>query len=110
MATLTIPILDGEPFVDQTSNLDGTDYLLQFRFNQREQRYYLSIYLADGTPLAKGAVLVCMWPLFKHVTDRRMPPGTLFVAPQGSDTSPPKLGELGPGKRCELIYVEKAGP
>lgn len=108
MATVTIPVLDQTPFIDQVTNLDGVDYALSFRFNQREWRFYLSIGLPDGTELAKGAALVCNWPLFVNVVDPRMPPGLLMVVPQGTDSSPPGLGELGQGKRCELVYMDAA--
>lgn len=102
---ISIPMLD-EPHVDMTVNLDGTDYVLSFRYNQRAQTYALSIYTPEGEELAKGATLVCRWPLFRNRTaEKRLPPGVLVVLPNGNDGTPPKIGELGPGKRCELIYL-----
>lgn len=101
---ISIPLLD-LPHVDMTVNLDGVDYGLSFRYNQRAETYYLSIYTADGEELAKGQALVCRWPLFRNFTaETRLPTGTLVVIANGKDETPPKIGELGPGKRCELIY------
>jgi hypothetical protein len=102
---ISIPIaVDGAPFVDQITNLDGTDFRLAFRYNQREARYYVTIGHPDGTDYTTGAALVCSWPLFANTKDPRMPPGRLLVLPQGGDSTAPGLGELGPGKRCELFY------
>ena len=108
MAAYTIPLPDQTPFFDQVTNLDGTDYLLSFRYNQREARFYLTIGAPDGTIYASGAALVCNWGLFRNVQDSRMPPGVLIVLPMGPDDTAPALGELGPGKRCELWYLDAA--
>lgn len=105
---LSIPVLS-EPHVDLSVNLDGTDYDLSLRYNQREQRYYLSIYTSEGEEIAKGAPLVCRWPLFRNQTaETRLPPGKLIVLANGADETPPAIGEIGPGKRCELFYLTAA--
>jgi hypothetical protein len=109
MSVQTIPILDGEPFFDQVTRLDGVDYQIKIRYNQRAERFYLSLYSADGTEIAKGAKLVCNWRLFTASVSPLLPPGMLMVVPaMKDDDSPPKLGELGPGKRCELVYIPQA--
>ncbi len=105
---ISIPLaVDGAPFVDQVVNLDGTEYLFAFRFNQREGRYYLTLGDPNGTAYASGEALVCNLALFSLASDSRMPPGLLVILPQGPDDSPPGLGEIGPGKRCELIYFSR---
>lgn len=105
---LTIPIATTLPFFDQTVNLDGTDYLLTFRYNQREARYFLTIGAPDGTVYTAGAALVCDFPLFSNCRDSRLPPGRLFCQASGPDRTPPALGELGIGKRVELVYYDAA--
>lgn len=106
---VTIPILENSPFIDQVTNLDGTDYELRLRYNQREERWFLSIGLPDGTEIAKGAALVVGWRLFPNVVHELMPPGVLFVTSADGTDLPPKFAELGPGKRCELVYLDAAG-
>lgn len=101
---LIIPILENEPHFDQVTNLDGTDYALQFRYNQREQCYTLTIGSPEGETYHSGAKLIPLWALFRDSVDTRMPPGRLIVLVNGEDRSTPKLGELGKGKRCELCY------
>lgn len=107
---LSIPIQNGAPNFSQTTTIDGTDYLLSFWYNQREARYYFSVGLPDGTKIASGAPLVCQWPLFSDVRglDPNMPTGVFYVYAATTPEIPPGLGEMGPGKRCELIYVEQA--
>jgi hypothetical protein len=108
MATLTLFVPEDTPHFDQVTNLDGVEYLLQFRYNQREERFSVSIGSPDGTIYHRSAVIICNWPLFQDNPDPRLPPGMLMVIPSGNDDSPPTLGELGPGKRCELMYLEAA--
>ena len=52
-----------------------------------------------------GLRLVANWPLLKpYQWDERVPPGELAVADLTGDGTPPKLDELGEGRRCQLIY------
>lgn len=105
---ITIPILEDTPFIDQVTNLDGVDYLLQIRYNQRQQRFSISIGSPDGTLYRAGKAIVCNNPLFPQAEDLRFPPGLLIAMSSDIDTSPPKIGELGPGKRVELYYMPAA--
>jgi hypothetical protein len=105
MAFVTIPLLSDTPHWEQTTTLDGTDYLLRFRYSQREQTYYVSLYLGNGTEIIKGQRMICNWPLFADCVDPNMPPGTFVLIPSDpTDESPPKLGDLGDNRRCTLVY------
>lgn len=103
-----IPTDTGLLFWQQITTLDGTDYLLEFRFNSREQVYYLMVSLTDGTLLAQGIKLVCSYPLLQAYNDDRFPLGELIVLPDATSDGPPGLGELGIGQRCQLVYVTAA--
>lgn len=108
MAAQLIPTQE-DPFYEQITDLDGTDYLLRFRYVQRSERWTLSIYLPDETPVALGMVIVCNHDLLKRFVIRPgLPRGALIALPKGQDTSPPTLLELGEGKRVELTYVPEA--
>jgi hypothetical protein len=108
MATLIVPTDDtgARLFWSQTTTLDGVAYLLTFRFNTREQCYYLTIESADGaTNYAQGIKLVANYPLLKGFAT---PPGEFVVASfDPSNDSPPKVGELGNNLRCEMFYIEE---
>jgi hypothetical protein len=99
----SIPTSD-DIFYTQITTLDGSDYLLEFRFNTREGVWYLQISLTDGTLLATGIKLVSNWPLLQKFADPRMPPGELMALAQGPDDSPAGQEELGIGLRVELTY------
>jgi hypothetical protein len=105
MALLTVPT-STEPFYDQISELDGINYLLGFRYNQREDRWYLSISEESGTPIITGIKLVCNWPLTGGFHDARLPPGVLTVLSAiDANQAPPGFDEIGPSRRCELHYL-----
>jgi hypothetical protein len=93
------------PYYTQKTKLDGRDFVLRFSYNQRIERWYLSIYDDEDTPLRLGLKLIANWELLQHYRyDDRLPPGELWVMDLTPDGSPPTLDELGEGKRCELTY------
>ena len=95
-----------DPFYTMTVPLDGTDYLFEFRFNQREACWYFDISLTDGTLLVAGVKVVCHRPLLRRFADTRLPKGILIAASNSEDTDPPGIDELGEGRRVELVYQQ----
>lgn len=107
MSQVVIPTDLTALFWTQTTTLDGVPYLLSFRFNTREQAYYLQIQSVDGTQtFVQGVKLVSNYLLLE--TYGLSPPGELMSVSFSSDDSPARLGELGDGQRCNLIYIEAA--
>lgn len=97
------------PYYRMRSRLDGRDYVLDFSYNEREERWYLDIYDEAEVPLAMGLKLIANWSLlFRYRYDPRMPQGEMVVADTTGDGTPPTLLELGINKRCELIYWSQA--
>ena len=105
---ISIPTDTNLSFWQQITTLDGTDFQLEFRYNQREDVYYLSISLTDGTALATGIKLVSNYRLLQAYSSSLMPPGELIAVASGADDSPAGLGELGLGQRVELTYYTQA--
>ena len=106
MSVLFVPT-SSDPFYDQITSFEGVDYLLTFRYNQREDAWYLSIATAaDGVSQIEGIKLVTNWPLLaKRRAGRTLPPGDfLVVTNDDTNDAPPGLSELGEGLRCELTY------
>lgn len=97
-----------DPFYRMSASLDGSDYLLEFRHNQREDAWYFSILLPDGTLLAAGIKVVCDWPLLRKQVDARLPPGDFIALSKTQDTSPPGLDALGEQSRVTLFYLTEA--
>lgn len=107
MATqvLLIPTTPGVPYYSQRTRLDGRDYILRFAWNQREERWYLTIADEDDQVILSNIKLLTQWPLLRyHLHDPRVPPGELIVQTLTQDLSPPGLHDFGPGLRCELNY------
>jgi hypothetical protein len=109
MAVLAIPTT-ADPYYAQKTRLDGRDFILHFSYNQREDRFYLALHDDEDAPILHGIKLVANWPLLRgYRWNTALPPGELFVASLiGND--PPGLNELGPGKRCQLIYRPFTAP
>lgn len=95
-----------ESFYTMTTALDGSDYLFEFRYNQRENVWYFSISLSDGTLLVSGVKIVCNRPLLTRFADVRLPPGVLIAFANTTDESPPGLTELGEDRRVTLLYYD----
>lgn len=108
MATIIVPV-STDPFQSFRVRLDGTDYLISLAYNQREDRIYLSLADDEEIPIFSGIKVLANYPLlFRHRYDPKTPPGELWAFDTTSDGSPPGLGELGEGLRCQLTYIEAA--
>lgn len=81
-----IPFPRGEnPDVKQRTVVDGVELVFQFQWNERAQRWYLSIFDANEAPIQTSVKLVPSLPLTNRVTSAAFPNGNLFV--QGEVTS-----------------------
>lgn len=81
----------------QTTNIDGTDYVLEFFHSQREGVHYVDV-SKDGTLVAARKKVLCNWPIFQTTN------GFVFCASSDASDDPPGFGELGISARCQLIY------
>src|SRR5262245_60003859 len=103
---LVVPT-QARPYYSQRTRLDGRDFLLSFAWNQREERWYLSIEDDVGDLLLAGLKLISNWPLLHaYQSDPRLPPGELvaFDLTEGGDETPPGFDDFAIGKRVELTY------
>lgn len=98
-----------DPFYSQITDFDGIDYLLEFRYNQREDAWYFDISLADETKLYSGIKVEIGADLLGKFSDVRLPQGKLVAVESGNDDSTPGLLELGIGSRVTLVYVDAGG-
>ncbi len=103
MSALVISTFD-DPFYSMTLILEGTAYVFEMRYNQREGVNYLSVSLEDGTRLVTGIKVVCGVNLLARCADHRKPPGLLTAIPNGADDGRPGLTELGEDRRVVLTY------
>ena len=97
-----------DPYSQQQTNLDGDDYILVFRFNSREQVWYMDVQQTDGTPLVQALKLVCNNLLIDQFADTDLPLGDFIVTDATGLNSPPGLLDLDPDTgRCTLNYLEQ---
>jgi hypothetical protein len=97
-----------DPFYTLTVTLDGSDYLFDFRYNQRADAWYFDFGLTDGTILLRGIKVVCNRSLLGRFADARLPPGTLIAFSSTTSNAQPGLLEIGEGKRVQLQYWDAA--
>ena len=96
-----------QPFYQQITTIESTQYLLEMRFNQRENVWYLRIMLPDATILCQGIKLVPAYWLLAKYNNASLPDGDFLVTFSGQDDSPPALNDLLSGGRCSLLYFSK---
>lgn len=93
------PALEEATAFTQEVDLDGTTYRLTFRWNTREQTWYLDIADTDDSLLVAGVHLVEGANLMRHVTDSRKPPGVLYFVGIATETNL--------GKDAYLVYADE---
>lgn len=60
---VSLPLFS-DPDYEYSIALQGNSYILRFIYNERMQRYTLSLYDADRNPIVLGEALVPSYPLF----------------------------------------------
>lgn len=86
----------GEAYFVQRTALGGRDFVLSFRWNQREGRWVVDLADADGAPIAVGLCLVVGPDLLGLVVDERKPAGELVVLDtSGALDADPGFDDLG---------------
>lgn len=83
--------------------LDGSEYLLRLFWNQREAKWYLSLYDSAENPVVLCVKVVSNYPLLASVVNSIRPPGEIvaFDANAGADAG---LREL--GARVVVYYFD----
>lgn len=100
-----IPTSQDVPDYTLRTRLEGSDYNLRFMWNQREERWYMTISTDAGELLAAGVKIIPNWPLLRYYQwDRRLPQGTLMAMDLTNDGSPPGLSDFAIDKRVTLTY------
>lgn len=106
MATFTLPIAEDSIDFEQFTELDGREFIMRFRYQSKDDAWYLDISDHDETPLVMGLKIVLGVLLLRpYQADVRLPPGDLFaLAPSGGGD--PGAGAL--GSRVLVVYESAA--
>lgn len=87
-------------------SLDGKQYAFGFRWNVRDECWYLSLWDTNDVPLFSGRKVVVDFPLLARGRTADFPPGYLEAQDSGGSGISPGRDEL--GKRVQLVYVDAA--
>lgn len=96
--------LENNPFWEQETVLDGKRYLLTFKYNQRQDAWYLDIADVTGEPIASSRRLVADWVMMPRVVDERRPGGRIYTVDTSGGGVDPGLLEL--GERVLVMYLD----
>ena len=92
-----------EPLYTFDAPLDGVDYRFKVDYSQRADRWYLSIFDVEGTPLRQGIKISSGADLLRFLVSYANGPTGVLVVTGGES---PGLFDLGAeDRRCALIYV-----
>lgn len=105
MAISVIPTSITAPFYSQVTSLDGVSYELEFRWNSRDEAWYINIFNTSGTALAYGIRVVTDWPLIRRMTVAERPAGSIIALDTTGTGTMPTLTTL--GTVIQLVYIDE---
>jgi len=108
MSLLTIPTsnasTDGNFYMVIT--LDGAEYQLYFKYNAREDFWYLDVNDTDGNPIRLGMKLVVNFPVMRTCQLQTRPPGEIIVLDTIEPVEDPGLNDL--DENVTMVYEEQS--
>lgn len=93
------------PYYSETVDLDGENFLLVFKWNVRDESWYLSMYQEDETPVAVGMRLVVGWNPIRRLIGTDAPLGALYVHDTTGTDEEAGFDEL--GTRVLVLYYDE---
>ena len=94
-------LTDGTQTYEQRTELDGQEYVLQFQWVERRERWLFGITGVDGTPILTGQTVSLDIPLNRRAVAG--PPGIFLAIAESETREPPGLLDL--GARVKLHYI-----
>lgn len=85
--------------------LDTTVYLLEFNWNTRVEKWFMSMSTATGTKILQGQKLVAGEWFGAWLSVDDAPSGMLYVHDSSRSDVDPGLDELAENSRCQLVYL-----
>lgn len=107
MSVIVIPTRTDLTHYEFSQVLDGVSYVLEFRWNIREESWYLDIRLDDGTRVASGVKIVTDWALLRGVRSASRPLGEFVAFDTSGNRQDPKIDNL--GSVVKLFYFDASG-
>lgn len=102
MPTFLVPVLSNNPYFEISVPFDGIVYILEFYWNIRAQRFFLSVFDSQNDLIISGIPIVLNFPLFYQYKNLKLPKGLLYAADTTGKSILPKLEDF--GTRVQLFY------
>ena len=104
MSFIVIPTRSDIPNYEQRITLNGTQYVLSFRYNTRTDRWILDIKTSADEYIIMGIPILLGTGLIDRFVDDRLPPGYLFAINLEDEFAEGGAEDL--GQNLLLIYEE----
>lgn len=104
MAVTEIPTTTLFPNYVVEVDLDGVFFKLAFKFNERDDAWFLDILDPADTPLRNGLKIVNEWDILRLWQEATRPDGTMITVNEGDIVDPPTLNQL--GAEVILTYLD----
>lgn len=105
MAVFQLPTSTTDSFYVFEIELDGVLFRLEFKFNERDEAWYLNILDVNDNQLRSGLRVVTDWALLIRWQDiETRPAGEMIAVAQGDIARPALLTEL--GEQVILTYLD----
>lgn len=105
MATLTIPVRSDVKAYQFQMDLEGIIYTLDFGFNTRSGRWYMSIYNQTAETLLIGDIPILInIPLHDQYIDVDLPPGRFIAIDETGQNKEATVNNF--GTEIKLFYEE----
>jgi len=106
MAIDLIPTSTTLPYYEFEVELDGVEFKLEFRYNDRDSSWYMTVLDSQDALLRAGIRVVLNWSLLRLWADVTAPDGALQTVNEGKVLLPPTLNQL--GAEVLLTYLDAA--
>lgn len=103
---IDLPIIQEGPHFRFVTELEGLAYSFEFRWNDREEAWFLTVGDGEGNPLAAGVRVVVNFPLLNRFRNPALPPGFLIAVDTEATERDPGFEDL--GRRVVLTYATAA--
>jgi len=109
MAVYRIPVRPSarSPFFEQRTSLDGAEYVLKFKWNERRSRWTFDLADQSEDPIISGVTVNTGFDFLARVTDSRKPAGILTALDSsGAEGEADTIDGLGGDNPIQLWYLD----
>lgn len=102
-----LPLIPSVPNYRVSTTLDGEQYILDVRWNGRDEAWYLDLLAEDETPIRRGMKVVLGVPLGARSVDLAFPDGFLLASDLSGAGREAGLDDLGARVRVYFYSREE---